>query len=131
MSKKILFLVFICSLSLAKAQQQFNCYHVQEFLWNSKTEAYDTPVEKSENTTFKIDVQKTQLVQVFHDETSSSLAIKSEYFDKDKNIQVYKVISPANGYTYLYRVNFNANVIEYLFQKDNTEILLKKYVFKN
>lgn len=130
MSKKILFLVFICTLTLAKAQQQFNCYHVQEFLWNSKTEAYDTPVEKSENTTFKIDVQKTQLVQVFQDETTSTFTIKSQAFDQSKNIQSYSVISPTNGLIYLYKIDFNAYIIEVRVQSNNQDILLKKYLFK-
>ncbi|MES2515248.1 MAG: hypothetical protein V4580_13940 [Bacteroidota bacterium] len=129
--KGILLLLLICCTAKMNAQQQFNCYHIQEFIWNANTNLYDTPIERADQSKFKIDKEKKFLVQTFEDGVSTSHAIKSYSYDDSKNIATLSIISPSNGYTYIYRINSNSLVIEVSLANSGKESLLKKYLYKN
>ena len=115
----------------ANAQQQFNCYQVQEFRWNSTTNLNDKPVEHQDKSKFTITKDKKYLIQLFDDGTSIQTPIKSNTNDVAKGICTYQVISPSNGYTYNYRINSNSQVIEISMENSGKETLLKKYLYKD
>jgi hypothetical protein len=126
-----LLLLFICFIAKMNAQQQFNCYHIQEFLWNSNTSAYDTPVKRADKSKFIIDKDKKSLNTLFEDGTSTSTPIKSYSYDDAKSVSTIHIISPSNGYQYIYRINSSSQVIEVSLANAGTETLLKKYLYKD
>lgn len=126
--KKIYALIIACVLTLGSlhAQKQYDCYRLQEFMFNTQTQAYDTPVEKADFSKFVFDEEKMTLTQQYQDGTSSAVPIKTA----DKSGLRYDVISPANGYLYVYRIKPNDNVIEVVLVQNKKETLLKKYLYK-
>jgi hypothetical protein len=129
--KKIYTVLFACMMTMGTihAQKQYDCYHLQEFTFNSKTQAHDSPVEHPDFSKFVVDEQKMSLTQNYEDGTSTVLPIKSVNAS-DKKSTSYQVVSPANGYTYVYRVNPSSTVIEVLLLQNNKETLLKKYLYR-
>jgi hypothetical protein len=123
--------MFICCTARMSAQQQFNCYHIQEFIWNPNTNLNDTPVERTDQSKFKIDKEKKSLTQTFEDGISTSTNIKSYSYDEAKSVATFSVVSPSNGYTYVYRINSHSQVIEVSLSNSGKETLLKKYLYKN
>lgn len=130
--KKIYALFFACMLTVGAlyAQKQYDCYHIQEFMYNSKTQAYDLPVERSDFSKFTINEQSKSLTQHYEDGTSNVLPIRAISTD-DKQSTSYQVISPANGYTYVYRVVSASAVIEVRLVQNGKETLLKKYLYRS
>jgi hypothetical protein len=124
-------LLFICLMVKMNAQQQFNCYHIQEFVWNPNTNLHDTPIERTDQSKFQIDKDKNSLTQMFEDGTSTQTPIKSYSHDDAKSISTFQIISPSNGYTYIYRINSNSQVIEVSLAISGKETLLKKYLYKD
>lgn len=129
--KKIYTILFACMMTMGtmSAQKQYDCYHIQEFMFNSNTRAYDTPVEHSDFSKFIFDEQKMSLTQNYTDGTSTVLPIRSVKKADQKQVS-YEVVSPANGLTYVYRVNPSSTVIEVLMLQNNQETLLKKYLYR-
>ncbi len=129
--KKIYIFLFACATTLGnlQAQKQYDCYRLQEFMFNSQTQAHDTPVEHADFSKFVVDEQKMSLTQNHDDGTSTVLPIKSVN-TADKKIISYQVLSPANGFTYVYRINSSSTVIEVLILQNNKETLLKKYLYR-
>ncbi|MES2760744.1 MAG: hypothetical protein V4677_01005 [Bacteroidota bacterium] len=129
--KGILLLLLIGGIVQIKAQQLFNCYHVQEFVWNPNTNLYDTPIERADQSKFKIDKENKTLTQIFEDDNSTSTSIKSYSYDEVKSVSTLAVISPSNGYTYTYRINSKSHIIEVSFSNSGKETILKKYLYKD
>jgi hypothetical protein len=129
--KKIYIFLFACTMTIGTmhAQKQYDCYRLQEFMFNAKTQAHDTPVEHPDFSKFVVDEQKMSLTQNYDDGTSTVLPIKSMN-KADKQSVSYQVVSPANGFTYVYRVNPSSTVIEVLILQNNKETLLKKYLYR-
>lgn len=113
-----------------RAQKQFDCYRVQEFMFNSATQAYDKPSERADFSKFVFDEVAMLLTQQYTDGTSSATPIKA-VTGKVQGFASYEVISPANGYHYIYRIKPDANVIEVSLVQNNKETLLKKYLFRS
>lgn len=127
---KILYIVFFtCALAKMVAQKQFSCYRTQEFLWNEKTQKYDSLVGKSDFSVFKFNDEKKTIQQVFEDGSVSELVINSIKTEND--IVTYQTISPANGYHYTYKINAKSSLIEISLNENNQQIILKKHLFKN
>jgi len=129
--KKIYTFLFACMMTIGAmhAQKQYDCYRLQEFMFNDKTQAHDTPVEHPDFSKFVVDEQKMSLTQNYDDGTSTVLPIKSVSKADNKSVS-YQVVSPANGFTYVYRVNPSSTVIEVLILQNNKETLLKKYLYR-
>ena len=113
------------------AQTTYNCYHLQEYLWNTETQVYDVPVEKNDNSIFYFDDEKKIIQQANKDGLTSRLIFNSITIDDLNKTTTYQVKSPANGYSYLYIINFKSSSIEIYLNKNNQPTLLKKYLFKN
>ena len=129
--KKIYILLFACMMTMGTihAQKQYDCYRLEEFTFNSKTQAHDIPVEHPDFSKFVVDEQKMSLTQNYEDGTSTVLPIRSVSTANPKSTS-YQVVSPANGYTYVYRVNSSSTVIEVLLLQNSKETLLKKYLYR-
>ncbi len=129
--KSLLLLVFTFTIVNLHAQTNYNCYHLQEFLWNPKTQAYDIPVEKNDNSVFHFNEEKKTIQQVYDDGTTNTLVFKSVINDDLNKKTTYHVKSPVNGYNYLYKINFKSSLIEIYLNENNQQTILKKYLFKN
>lgn len=129
--KKIYAFLFACTMTIGTmhAQKQYECYRLQEFIFNSQTQAHDTPVEHPDFSKFVVDEQNMSLTQNYDDGTSTILPIKSVNSAGQKSVS-YQVVSPANGFTYVYRVTPSSTVIEVLLLQNNKETLLKKYLYR-
>lgn len=128
--KNLLLLVFTFTIITLDAQTNYNCYHLQEFLWNSKTQTYDIPVEKNDNSVFYFNNEKKTIQQVYDDGTSNTLVFKSVINDNLNKTITYHVKSPVNGYNYLYKINLKSLLIEIYLNENNQQTILKKYLFK-
>lgn len=128
--KNLLLLVFTFTITTLDAQTNYNCYHLQEFLWNSKTQTYDIPVEKNDNSVFYFNNEKKTIQQVYDDGTSNTLVFKSVINDNLNKTITYHVKSPVNGYNYLYKINLKSLLIEIYLNENNQQTILKKYLFK-
>lgn len=129
--KNLLLLVFTFIIVNLEAQTNYNCYHLQEFLWNSKTQAYDTPIENNNNSVFYFNNEKKTIQEVYEDGTSKTLVFKSVMNDDLNKTTTYHVKSPVNGYNYLYKINLKSSLIEIYLNENNQQTILKKYLFKN
>ncbi len=129
--KNLLLLVFTFIIVNLDAQTNYNCYHLQEFLWNSKTQAYDVSVEKNDNSVFYFNNEKKTIQQVYDDGTTNTLVFKSAINDDLNKTTTYQVKSPVNGYNYLYKINLKSSLIEIYLNENNQQTILKKYLFKN
>lgn len=129
--KNLLLLVFTFIIVNLDAQTNYNCYHLQEFLWNSKTQAYDVSVEKNDNSVFYFNNEKKTIQQVYDDGTTNTLVFKSFINDDLNKTTTYQVKSPVNGYNYLYKINLKSSLIEIYLNENNQQTILKKYLFKN
>lgn len=129
--KKIYAILFICMMSTGTihAQKQYDCYRIQEFTFNTGTQAYDKPAERADFSKFVINEQGKSLTQQYDDGTAATLTIKTVN-SSDKNSTSYEVISPADGYLYIYRISPSSQMIEVLLVQNNKETLLKKYLYK-
>jgi hypothetical protein len=128
--KKILLVIFTCSLSALFSQTQYQCYHLQEYLWNPETQLHDSPIEKNDGSVFHFNDEKKTIQQVYEDGSRSDFNIKSIIKDEKNKTTSYLVKSPVNGYNYLYTINFNSSLIEISLNEHNKHIILKKYLFK-
>lgn len=129
--KNLLLLVFTFIIVNLDAQTNYNCYHLQEFLWNSKTQTYDVSVEKNDNSVFYFNNEKKTIQQVYDDGTTNTLVFKSVINDDLNKTTTYQVKSPVNGYNYLYKINLKSSLIEIYLNENNQQTILKKYLFKN
>lgn len=129
--KKILLVLFTCTITSIFAQQQYHCYQLQEFLWNSKTQLHDIPTEKKDASVFHFNYEKNTIQQVYDDGSTNELIVKSIIKDDQSKTTTYQLKSPVNGYTYLYKINSKSSVIEVFLSENNKQTLLKKYLFKN
>ena len=127
--KTIYIVLFTCALAKMVAQKQYSCYRIQEFLWNEKTQKYDSLVGKADSSIFKFNDEKKTIQQVFADGSVSELVINS--IKAENEIVTYQVISPTNGYHYLYKIYIKSSLIEISLNENNQQIILKKYLFKN
>lgn len=113
------------------AQQQFKCYHLQEFRWNSETKKNDKNAERTDQSIFKIDVENKSLMQIFEDGTSLNHKIIFSSYDSEANAYTYKYISPSDGYSYVFKINSLSHSIDLSVERGGNETLLKKYLYKN
>lgn len=129
--KKIFLVLFTCTLANAFAQKQYQCYHVQEFLWNPETQLHDSPIEKNDDSIFHFNDEKKTIQQVYEDGSTNDLMVQSIIKDEPTKTTTYHVKSPANGYNYAYKVNSKSSLIEISLIENNKQTVLKKYLFKN
>ena len=127
--KTIYIVLFTCALAKMVAQKQYSCYRIQEFLWNEKPQKYDSLVGKSDSSVFKFNDEKKTIQQIFEDGSVSELIINS--IKTETEIVTYQIISPMNGYHYLYKIYIKPSLIEISLNENNQQIILKKYLFKN
>lgn len=129
--KKIFLVLFTCTLFNVFAQKQYQCYHLQEFLWNTETQLHDSPVEKNDGSVFYFNDEKKTIQQVYEDGATNVLIVKSIIKDDQNKTTTYYVKSAVNGYNYLYQINSKASVIEISLNENNQQTILKKYLYKN
>ncbi|MDF2449763.1 MAG: hypothetical protein K0R26_2267 [Bacteroidota bacterium] len=129
--KRILLVLFTCTLTSVFSQQQFQCYHVQEFEWNPQTHLHDSPIEKNDASIFIFNEANKTIQQVFGDGSKAELTAQSVSHDGKTNTTSYKVKSPTNGLNYTYVINDKSSLIEVSLNETGKNTLLKKYLYKN
>ncbi len=127
--KGLLLLVFNCLLALMNAQhtQQYKCYHIQECMWNPKTQKHDLFVESSDKSMFVVNSENKTIVQFNRDGNSTITAIESVSHDDENGVSSIITTSPSNGYKLIYNVNSDFRFIEVYAVRMGSKLLVKKY----